>query len=42
MFIYWIAAACLALILAYSCLGTLTGSLPTEDPRSRPTHVYVR
>lgn len=42
MVLYWLGAACMVLFLAYTCLGTLTGSLPTEDPQRRPTHVQVR
>lgn len=42
MVLHWAAAGVLALLLAYTCLRTLDGTLPTTDPRPRPTHVYVR
>ncbi len=42
MVMYWGLAAVLAVLLAYTCLGTLTGDLPAEDPRPRLTHTYRR
>ncbi len=42
MFLYWFAAACLALILAYGCLGTLSGTLRVKIPVRVRRTFYVR